>query len=375
MDPVDNKENLNPLSASLFSNDSLDATYATSKPALMEAESPDNSAYNRHESQESNSGNDKATNLDAELLISTEPSPADERRSSSGRGQNLPTAAAASDLCDFELPPISGSSSSGSEPPAPSRESPTIRRRKSSGQQQQQQQQQTQAHQSASSSAAGAAPDLNAIVDMLVASYSSVSHLVHWRRPIESGIVFGTGLTLIAALTFFSIISVFAYTALGIIFASGTLRLYKTIMSTLGKPTETPIDHMWNKVHALNVTMSPDKMHSLVDSSLGSLNASLVYFKQVLLAEDKFATLKFGAFLYTLTYIGAWFNGMTLITITYLALFSAPVFYEQNKTKIDEGFALANNQISGVVSTVTDKISSLIGGNSRTSQTRATKRD
>lgn len=277
-------------------------------------------------------------------------------------GQNdqaeLPSASAGADLADFELPPYSGSSS-GSEP----RQHSPVKRKSSSST--------STAQQQASSSSKQvnvAPPDLTAVKNLLMSSYSKVSHIFHWKKPIETGLYFSIGATLIIALTFFSIISVVAYSALGLIAASSLIRLYKAVMMTLGKSTETPFDHVWDKVLSLNFSLSPDKMHQLLDASLGNLNSSFVYFKQVLLVEDKLATLKFGVFLYLLTYIGAWFNGMTLITITYLALFSVPIFYEKNKTKIDEYVNLASGQITSVINMVTGKVSStLFGGNAASS--------
>lgn len=260
------------------------------------------------------------------------------------------------DLADFELPPYNGgSSSSGSEQATSTRQlhSP-VKQRKSSS---------SQATQQASSSAPSLAPsDLTAVKNLLVSSYSKIAPVTHWKKPIESGIIFAIGLSLIAALTFFSIISVIAYSALGIVLASGLMRIYKTSMKALNRSSETPVDHIWEKVLSLNVSMSPERMHELIDSSHANLNASLVSFKQVLLVEDKVATLKFFLFLYSLTYIGAWFNGLTLITIIYISMFSVPIIYEKNKARIDEHLDLATNQVSIVVSIITGKVSALAFG-------------
>lgn len=254
------------------------------------------------------------------------------------------------DLADFELPPYSGSSSGSSNEPTARQQSPTIKKAQSS---------------SPSTSSAGLSPpSLTALRDLLKTNYSKVSHIFHWKKPIESGVCFAIGVSLIIALTFFSIISVVAYSTLGLMLASGSVRLYKTVMKTLNRSTDTPVDHIWNEVQALNLSLSHEKMHELVDSSLGNFNSSLTYFKQVLLVEDKLATLKFGAFVYFLTYIGAWFNGMTLITIGYLGLFSVPILYEKNKNKIDELLNLATNHLGSATSMITNKVGSLVSGTS-----------
>jgi hypothetical protein len=193
------------------------------------------------------------------------------------------------DLADFELPPYSGSSSSGSEQAAATTKHSPVKQRKSSNSMA------TQASSSSSytgGSGVAAPPDLSAVKNILISMYSNAAHVFHWKRPIETGVIFTIGLILITALTFFSIISVVAYTALGCILTSGVLRVYKTSMKALNRSPETPVDHMWEKVLDADVSMSPERLHELVETSHANLNASLIYFKQVLLVEDKIATTK-----------------------------------------------------------------------------------
>lgn len=267
------------------------------------------------------------------------------------------------DLADFELPPYnSGSISGSSEPPVAA----AAEQQQSSSPTKAQPTSPSTTSSSAQSTSSLSPPSLTALRDLLKTNYSRVSHIFHWKKPVESGICFAIGVTLITALTFFSIISVFAYSTLGLMLASGSIRLYKTVMKTLNRSPDTPVDHIWNSVRALNLSITHEKMHELVDSSLGNFNASLTYLKQVLLVEDKVATLKFGIFVYILTYIGAWFNGMTLITICYLALFTVPILYEKNKTKIDEVLSLASNHLCSATSMITNKVGSLVSGSPAT---------
>lgn len=252
------------------------------------------------------------------------------------------------DLADFELPPYSGSSS-GSEP----RQSNSPVKRKSSA---------SSSTPAQATSSQQASAGLGGLKNLLMTSYSKISHVLQWKKPIETGIYFSIGLTLIIALTFFSIISVVAYSALGIIMTTGSIRVYKSIMQTLNKSPELPIDHVWNKVQSMNVTIFTEKIVEFIDASMvGNLNATLVYLKQVLLFEDKIATLKFGFYFYLLTYIGSWFNGMTLITLTYLAMFTLPISYEKNKTQVDQYY----NLMQGHVCATTNKVTSMIYGSSK----------
>lgn len=213
-------------------------------------------------------------------------------------GHQQPTSA---DLADFEMPVHSGSST-GSEATRQSQqqeEQPKLERKTSSRSTSTSSSlaQPTASSQSplfrpATTTTTSSAPNLSAVKDLITSSYSRVSHVFQWERPLETGIIFGVGLTIIMTLTFFSIISVFAYSALGVILASALIRLHKAVCKTLNRSSQTPFDPIWDKVLGLNVTLSPERMHQLIDSSLSNLNASLVYFKQVLLFEDKYATFK-----------------------------------------------------------------------------------
>lgn len=62
--------------------------------------------------------------------------------------------------------------------------------------------------------------------------------LVYWRDPKKSGIVFGSVLVVLLSLTLFSLISVVAYTALGVLLAAISFRIYKSVLNATQKTSE-----------------------------------------------------------------------------------------------------------------------------------------
>jgi hypothetical protein len=63
-------------------------------------------------------------------------------------------------------------------------------------------------------------------------------------------------------------------------------------------------------------------------------------------------SIKFGLSLWVLTYIGSWFNAMTLILLSWVGLFSIPKIYLNNKAQIDpvlDKVKAQLNEISGKV--------------------------
>ena len=47
-------------------------------------------------------------------------------------------------------------------------------------------------------------------------------------------------------------------------------------------------------------------------------------------------TLKFGLCLYVLTYVGAWFNALTLLILAWIGVFTVPKLYLNNQAAVDE---------------------------------------
>ncbi|GBP80167.1 Reticulon-3-A [Eumeta japonica] len=69
---------------------------------------------------------------------------------------------------------------------------------------------------------------------------------------------------------------------------------------------------------------------------------------RLFLVEDLVDSLKFGVLLWCLTYVGACFNGITLIILGWIALFTLPKAYEMNKAQVDANLELARAKINEI---------------------------
>ena len=65
----------------------------------------------------------------------------------------------------------------------------------------------------------------------------------------------------------------------------------------------------------LDLTLPTEKVHEVADIAVANANAAVTELRRLFLVEDFIDSLKFGVLLWSLTYLGAWFNGMTLIII------------------------------------------------------------
>merc|ERR1719288_38346 len=106
------------------------------------------------------------------------------------------------------------------------------------------------------------------------------------------------------------------------------------------------------KVTELNLSVPEDKVNQLANKATTNLNAALIELKRLFLVENMLDSVKFGLSLWVLTYIGSWFNAMTLILLSWVGLFSIPKVYLNNKTQIDpvlDKVKAQLNEISGKV--------------------------
>lgn len=177
-----------------------------------------------------------------------------------------------------------------------------------------------------------------------------VSELVYWRDPKKSGAVFGAVLVVLIALSCLSLISVVAYTSLAVLSGTFAFRVYKAVLQAIQKTAE---GHPFKEYLDLDITFSSDKATELSNAILNYANSGLLRLRRLFLVDDFVDSFKFGLFLYFLTYIGGWFNGLTLIILGAIALFSLPKVYETNKTVIDQYIDLVWGKVSEINAKVT----------------------
>jgi len=176
-----------------------------------------------------------------------------------------------------------------------------------------------------------------------------VVELIYWRDLKKSGTVFGSSLVLLISLAYLSLITVVAYTSLAALSCTIVFRIYKNVMQAVQKSGE---GHPFKALLESDTSLPADKVHEATDVIVAQLNCGLAELKRLFLVEDIVDSIKFGALLWCLTYLGSWFNGLTLITLGVVALFSLPKVYEQNKQQIDQYVTLASTQVNEVMTKV-----------------------
>ncbi|XP_012529773.1 reticulon-1 isoform X1 [Monomorium pharaonis] len=176
-----------------------------------------------------------------------------------------------------------------------------------------------------------------------------VAALIYWRDPKKSGIVFGTILGVLLSLAYFSLISVLAYMSLLVLSGTILFRIYKTVLQAVQKTSD---GHPFKDILDLDLALPAEKVHEVADVAVAHANAAVGELRRLFLVEDFVDSLKFGVLLWCLTYVGSWFNGMTLIIIGVVALFTLPKVYETNQEQIDQNLALVQAKINEITAKV-----------------------
>ncbi|XP_036439027.1 reticulon-4b isoform X4 [Colossoma macropomum] len=180
-----------------------------------------------------------------------------------------------------------------------------------------------------------------------------VVDLLYWRDVKNTGVVFGASLLLLLSLSMCSIISVLSYVALALLSVTITFRIYKGILQAIQKSDE---GHPFKQYLDQDVALPEEVVHKYSDIALGRINATIIELRRLFLVEDLVDSLKFAVFMWILTYVGALFNGLTLLILGLISAFSCPMLYEKHQTQIDHYIGLVNSQIKDVVGKIQAKM-------------------
>jgi len=175
--------------------------------------------------------------------------------------------------------------------------------------------------------------------------------LVYWENPIVSGVVFGSVLATLISLNYYSLIYVTSNLTLLMLLAVLGMKLYTKVVVMLGKnelAEGCPLDQL----AAMNVAIPTDNLDVYAKQTADKMNVGIAELRRLLLVENMVDTVKFGLSLWFLTYIGAWFNAMTLIVLAWLAAFSLPKAYLMNQAKADEILGKVMVQVEEIKSKV-----------------------
>ncbi|XP_053828583.1 reticulon-4 isoform X6 [Vidua macroura] len=185
---------------------------------------------------------------------------------------------------------------------------------------------------------------------------SSVVDLLYWRDIKKTGVVFGASLFLLLSLTVFSIVSVTAYIALALLSVTISFRIYKGVIQAIQKSDE---GHPFRAYLDSDVAVSEELIQKYSNVVLGHVNGTVRELRRLFLVDDLVDSLKFAVLMWVFTYVGALFNGLTLLILALISLFSVPVIYERHQAQIDHYLGLVNKNVKDAMAKIQAKIPGL----------------
>jgi len=162
-------------------------------------------------------------------------------------------------------------------------------------------------------------------------------HLVYWRNPLETGVVFGSVLVLLVSVKYVSLISVVGNLLLALVTSTVAFRIYKSVLTAINKSQDK--SHPFQRYLDADVELPLERVIALTEETVGSLNTLITKLKNIYLVENMIESLKFAAAMYLMTFVGRLVNFVTLLIIGWVAVFAWPRIYQDNQTKIDEALA------------------------------------
>merc|ERR1712002_824423 len=190
-------------------------------------------------------------------------------------------------------------------------------------------------------------PTINAVEDSIRRhTGDKVVELIYWKDIKKSAAVAASSLLLLIALSIFSVLTVVSYISLTVLTVTFSYAVYKRTLAAVQKSNE---GHPFGQYLEMDLSISPEKAQEYAEIISSYMATYVGELRRLVLVEDVIDSIKFGIFLWVMTYIGAWFNGLTLLILGLVSMFSLPKTYEVYQEQIDAYLALAQDQVKGIM--------------------------
>uniref|UniRef100_A0A6I8NPX7 Reticulon n=2 Tax=Ornithorhynchus anatinus TaxID=9258 RepID=A0A6I8NPX7_ORNAN len=182
---------------------------------------------------------------------------------------------------------------------------------------------------------------------------SKVADLVYWRDTRTSGLVFTGLMVSLLCLLHFSIISVASHVALALLGGAISLRVYRKALQAVHRsdganPFQAYLD--------VDLTLSREQTERYAQQIATQVVSAATLLRHLFLVEDIVDSLKLALLFYILTFVGAVFNGLTLLILGVISVFTFPLLYRQHQAQIDQYVGLVTNQLSHIKAKIRAKI-------------------
>ncbi|XP_022624332.1 reticulon-2-like isoform X2 [Seriola dumerili] len=177
---------------------------------------------------------------------------------------------------------------------------------------------------------------------------SRVMDLIYWKDTERTGMVL-TGLVVgLLSLFQLSIITVVSTVSLAVMCFTISVRIYYQLLYVLSWGDG---QHPFKSYLDLDISFSGEQADLYMRKAIVMVLSAVDTLKSLFFVGNLFDSLKFLVLMYLVTYLGDLCNGLTLLIISLIALFSLPLFYRQRQEQVDSFIGKIQAHIDNVKDT------------------------
>ncbi|XP_041797202.1 reticulon-2a isoform X2 [Chelmon rostratus] len=173
---------------------------------------------------------------------------------------------------------------------------------------------------------------LNLSEDPTVCTHIAVMDLIYWKDTERTGMVL-TGLVVgLLSLFQLSIITVVSTVSLAVMCFTISVRIYYQVLYILSWGDG---EHPFKSYLDLDISFSGEEADLYMQKAIVMALSAADALKGLFFVQNLFESLKLLVLMYLVTYLGDLCNGLTLLIISVIAVFSLPLFYRQRQEQVD----------------------------------------
>ncbi|XP_026082398.1 reticulon-2-like isoform X1 [Carassius auratus] len=186
---------------------------------------------------------------------------------------------------------------------------------------------------------------LNLSVGPTVRIQIAAMDLIYWKDMERTGMVL-TGLVVgLLSLFQLSIISVVSTLSLAIMCFTISVRIYYKLLQVLQMGDGV---HPFQSYLELDISLSGEEAQHYMQKAIVLSFSVVDALRNLVFVGNLFNSLKFLLLMYLVTFLGNLCDGLTLLIIGVIAVFSVPLFYTKHQDKVDSCFVAVQAHIDNI---------------------------
>ncbi|XP_034081547.1 reticulon-2a isoform X2 [Gymnodraco acuticeps] len=183
----------------------------------------------------------------------------------------------------------------------------------------------------------------------------AVMDVIYWKDTERTGMIL-TGIVVgLLSLFQLSVISVLSTVSLAVMCFTISVRIYYQVLYILNWGDGA---HPFKSYLGMDISLSGEEADLYMQKAIVLAMSAVESLKGLLFVKNLLESIKLLVLVYLVTYLGELSNGLTLLIISVIAVFSLPLFYRQRQEQVDNVIA----QIQGKIDNFKDTLCRIAHG-------------